>query len=376
MTQKKKPAPKVTEKPANEPSAKAHEDIFEGQNGYAKGCQFAVIPINEIKVLKQIREEFDTKENTLQELADDIKKRGVVQPVGIRPAETGYYLVFGERRLRASILAGLSEIPSLIRQLTDEQASDIQFSENIHRENLTLIEEAKKLQQDLELLGSVEAVLAKHSKSNAWLSKRLSLLSLPEQTKRLVTESISADLEVISTVKAIEKRDPAKAKALVNDLKKSRGTGTAREKVDAVKQQVKPSSAKGKGAEQPGGGIVATPKDRRNEEPGEVSTSVPADDLQVTVYRDLTQNKITPAIVFGRLSPDDKDAFESALAPFFHAGNTSPTPVAYVVDGLKKGVLAADNSKALLLSAVLCGMYSETDGSLNVFDVFRGVCNG
>ena len=125
--------------------------------------------------------------------------------------------------------------------MTDEEAEDAQLAENIHRKNLTQIEEAMKIQRDLDRLGSVEAVLEKHHKSRPWLSKMLSLLNLPEQAKRLVIENVSADIEVINTVKTIEKLDPVKAKALVDDLKMTRGKENARDKVAAVKEEVKPS---------------------------------------------------------------------------------------------------------------------------------------
>ena len=205
------------------------------------GAQYSVIPLDMIEVKAQIREDFEDEENTLEDLAASIKARGVLQPILLRPTDSGYELVAGERRYRASKLAGLADIPAYIREMTDEEADDAQLAENIHRKNLTQIEEAKKIQRDLDRLGSVEAVLEKHQKSRPWLSKMLALLSLPEQAKRLVTENVSADVEVINTVKTVEKADPVKAKALVDELKKTRGKENARDKAAAVKEEVKPS---------------------------------------------------------------------------------------------------------------------------------------
>jgi len=71
--------------------------------------------------------------------------------------------------------------------------------------------------------------------------KMFSLLNLPEQAKRLANENVSADVEIITAVKTIEKHDPEKAKALVDDLKMTRGQENARDKVAAVKEEVKPS---------------------------------------------------------------------------------------------------------------------------------------
>lgn len=207
--------------------------------------EYALIDLDQIEVREQIRESFEDEHNTLDDLAESIKARGLLQPVLVRPTtNSGYELVAGERRYRAAKLAGLSQIPAVIKEMTDEEAEDAQLAENIHRKNLTQIEEAKKIQKDLDRLGSTEAVLAKHHKSKAWLSKTLSLLSLPGQAKRLVTEDISADIEVINAVKGIEKIDPSAARDLVDELKESRGkskAGKAREKVEAVKNKVKPS---------------------------------------------------------------------------------------------------------------------------------------
>ena len=204
-------------------------------------AQYSLIPLDMIEVKIQIRVEFEDEENPLSDLANSIKVHGVLQPIVIRQSSTGYILVAGERRYRASVLAGLDSIPAIIRDMTDEEAEDAQLAENIHRKNLTQIEEALKIQRDLDRLGSVEAVLEKHQKSRPWLSKMLSLLNLPEQAKRLVNENVSADVEIITAVKTIEKHNPEKAKALVDDLKMTRGKENARDKVAAVKEEVKPS---------------------------------------------------------------------------------------------------------------------------------------
>lgn len=221
------------------------------------GDQLAHIPLDLIEVKKQIREEFEDEENTLADLAADIKANGVHQPILVRPTAKGYELVAGERRYRASLMAGLDQIPAKIRAMTDEEAEDAQLAENIHRKNLTQIEEAKKIQRDLDRLGSIEAVLEKHHKGRAWLSKILSLLHLPEQAKRLVTKNGSADLEVINAVKTVEKNDPEAAKVLVDDLISRRGKINARDAVAAVKTKVKPHKAKSAKANKQGADIRA-----------------------------------------------------------------------------------------------------------------------
>ncbi len=217
---------------------------------------FSMVYLDQIEVKGQLRQEFEDDENTLSELADSIKARGVLQPVLLRPNPNGkgraaYQLVAGERRYRASLMADLEQIPAYIRELTDEEAEDAQYAENVQRKNLTQIEEAKKLQRDLDRLGSTDAVLQKHNKSRAWLSKMLNLLYLPENTRRLVTENISADVEVINAVKGIERKNPIEAKALVEELKNTPRQGNAREKVAEVKDKVKPPKPKTPAAQAP-----------------------------------------------------------------------------------------------------------------------------
>ena len=209
----------------------------------AEGPQFTNVYLDMIVIKKQIRDVFEDDENTLADLAEDIKVRGVLQPIVLCETDDGYVLVAGERRYRASVLAGLDQIPAMIHKMTPEEAREAQIAENIHRLNLKQIEEARTLQEDLDKLGSVSAVCEKYKKNKVWLSKRLSLLTLPEQAKRLVMEDISADIEVLNTVKTIEKADPEAAKALVDGLKDTLGTGNVRDKVAAVKAQVKPSKA-------------------------------------------------------------------------------------------------------------------------------------
>lgn len=203
---------------------------------------FSMVFLDQIQVGSQIRSVFEDDDNRLEELACDIKKRGVIQPILIRPVGDGYSLVAGERRFRASQMAGLEQIPAFIRELTDEEAEDAQLAENIHRMNLSLLEEARKVKKDLDKLGNIEAVLEKHNKSRAWLSKRLNLLDLPAQANRLISEDITADTEVILSVRTIEQLAPEKAAAVVDALKQGRGIVNARDLVNAAKKEAKPKA--------------------------------------------------------------------------------------------------------------------------------------
>ncbi|HPZ00881.1 MAG TPA: ParB/RepB/Spo0J family partition protein, partial [Clostridiales bacterium] len=101
---------------------------------------------------EQPRKTFDQK--ALNELADSISKNGVLQPLLVRPMpDGGYQLVAGERRWRASRIAGLTEVPVVIKELSDEQAMEIALIENLQREDLNPIEEAEGLQLLIDRYG-------------------------------------------------------------------------------------------------------------------------------------------------------------------------------------------------------------------------------
>ncbi len=339
------------------------------------GAQQSLLPLDMIEIKAQIREEFEDAENSLDELAADIKARGVMQPILVRPTATGYELVAGERRYRASKLAGLTDIPAYIRDMTDEEAEDAQLAENIHRKNLTQTEEAKKIQRDLDKLGSVEAVLAKHHKSRAWLSKILGLLTLPEHAKRLVAENITSDVEVIGAVKVIERADPAAAKALVDDLKKTRGKESARAKVAAVKEIVKPSGK----AKQPGvagkskaGGSMATPRDRSAEDPGAVREGAahPGSALD-RVYVRIYEQGSSPKSVLDGMEPSDKELVEAYLSAAYDAGKKVKDLGGAVIQGFRSGQFACDGSGAFALVAFLYG--ADSEAKFNMLNIFGSV---
>ena len=103
------------------------------------------VDINDIMPnTSQPRKEFD--EEKLQELADSINQHGLIQPIVLRKAAKGYEIVAGERRWRAARLIGLKEIPSIVKELTDEENMLLAIIENMQREDLNPIEEAEGLQ--------------------------------------------------------------------------------------------------------------------------------------------------------------------------------------------------------------------------------------
>jgi ParB family chromosome partitioning protein len=135
----------------------------------------------------------DMRQETLQELADSIKVQGVVQPIIVRPinddAATGrrYEIIAGERRWRAAQLAGLHEIPAIIRRVPDEAAIAMALIENIQREDLNPLEEARALQRLISEFDMTHATAAEAvGRSRAAVSNLLRLLELGEEVKGLV----------------------------------------------------------------------------------------------------------------------------------------------------------------------------------------------
>ncbi len=151
-----------------------------------------VLKISQIEPNKnQPREKFD--EDALQELADSVKKYGVIQPITVVKKDDYYQIVAGERRYRAARLAGLKEIPVIIKEYTDNEIAEIALIENLQREDLNPIEEArayKKLIEEFDL--KQDQVAEKVSKNRSTITNSLRLLKLaPEVQDMLVEDMIS-----------------------------------------------------------------------------------------------------------------------------------------------------------------------------------------
>ena len=128
----------------------------------------------------QPRKVFDQK--ALEELAQSSKENGVFTPILVRKSETGYQLIAGERRLRASIIAQKDEIPAIILDFNDKQMMEISLLENIQREDLNIIEEANGYNLLIEKLGYTQEQLADRlGKSRSHITNVLRLLKLPKE---------------------------------------------------------------------------------------------------------------------------------------------------------------------------------------------------
>ena len=129
-------------------------------------------------------------DDALKELSDSIKEHGVFQPIIVKKSIKGYEIIAGERRVRASKLAGLEKIPAIVRAFTDEQMMEIGLLENLQRENLNIIEEAMAYKSMIDKLNLTQDELAKKvGKSRSHITNILGLLRLPENIQTLLEEN-------------------------------------------------------------------------------------------------------------------------------------------------------------------------------------------
>ena len=127
-------------------------------------------------------------EDALNELASSIKENGVFQPIIVKKSIKGFDVIAGERRLRASKIAGKKTIPAIIRQISDDKMAEIALLENLQRENLNALEEAKAYKSLIEKLNLTQEELAKKvSKSRSHITNMLGLLRLPGEVQDMIT---------------------------------------------------------------------------------------------------------------------------------------------------------------------------------------------
>ena len=129
------------------------------------------------------------EEERLNDLASSIQQHGILQPIVLRQTVQGYYIVVGERRFRASQLAGLTEVPAIIKELSDEDMMELAIIENLQREDLNAIEEAesyKKMMTDLNI--TQQGVARRLGKSRPYIANMLRLLQLPKNVAQMVQQ--------------------------------------------------------------------------------------------------------------------------------------------------------------------------------------------
>lgn len=159
------------------------------ENDTEDNNEVVTIKISQIEPNRnQPRRSFD--EDALEELSQSIKEHGVLQPILVRPQiYGGYQIVAGERRYRASRMAGLTEIPAIIKELSDSETMQIALIENLQRRDLSDLEEAKGYQTLMDEYGfSQEDVARTVGKSRSAVANTLRLLGLPDDVKELLEQ--------------------------------------------------------------------------------------------------------------------------------------------------------------------------------------------
>lgn len=157
------------------------------------------VPLEKIRANPaQPRKIFD--EAKLAELAESIREHGLIQPLVVRPAAEGFELVAGERRWRAARMAGLSQVPVVIKELTPVEVMEVSLVENLQREDLNPMEEAMAFRTLIEDFGLTQEQLARRvGRSRSYIANTLRLLSLPAE----VQESVSRGTLSAGHAKAI-----------------------------------------------------------------------------------------------------------------------------------------------------------------------------
>src|SRR5574344_1167655 len=153
----------------------------------------------------QPRKKFD--EEKLRELANSINEHGVFQPIIVKKSIKGYEIIAGERRFRASKLAGKNTIPAIVRNFSDEQMMEIALLENLQRENLNAIEEAIAYKSMIEKLNMTQEELSKKvGKSRSHITNILGLLRLPAEVQQMIAkqEISMSHARVISKLESTE----------------------------------------------------------------------------------------------------------------------------------------------------------------------------
>ena len=257
-------------------------------DGYKKDAVAANIAIGDlIPYARQSRTQFD--EASLTELADTMKVVGVLSPLLVRPIGGGKYeIIAGERRWRSAKIAGLLVVPCLVKTVDDDTADKIHLYENIHRENLSNLDLAMRVDMDLQAAnGSLALVAIKYGKSKSWVSKLTSIASGGEIMGQLVEEGVTADRAVLATVASMERKAPEQAKALIQQLKAAPASANKRDIAEKFAKQAK-----------------ATPVPKTRKASGGNTDSEPAWRSRDGVSRDLANAmlvvEISPASVFAK----------------------------------------------------------------------------
>lgn len=172
------------------------------------------IPVEEIRPNRyQPRQSMD--DAALHELAESIREHGVLQPVVVRRVERGYELVAGERRFRASQLAGLNRVPACVRDYTDEQSLEVALVENLQREDINPLEAARAYRRLADEFGlTQEQIAAKVGKSRSTVANTIRLLQLTRTEQRSLEKGEISE----GHARALLATEPGRRKAMLDEI--------------------------------------------------------------------------------------------------------------------------------------------------------------
>ena len=200
--------------------------------------------------LNQPRKTF--KEEKIEELAASIKEHGIIQPIVVRERENGYEIVAGERRWRAARKAELTQVPCLVRELSDEQNMLFAIIENMQREDLNPIEEAEGLQRMMQTFGMTQEQVSKSvGKSRPYIANALRLLKLPQEIIEQIAEGYlsAAHGRTLAGIEDDDAKEKLCAKILqeglsVRETEQLAGSLTKPQKKKPVKKMKNPNEAR------------------------------------------------------------------------------------------------------------------------------------
>jgi ParB family chromosome partitioning protein len=215
---------------------KAREPLGRGLSAILKDLEakssIRLVPVEQISPSPN-QPRLDIGQESLSELASSIKEKGLLQPVILRKKGEGYELVAGERRYRASLLAGLKEIPAIIRDVDDREALEIALVENLQREDLNALEVASVYERLVKEFGYTHEELANRiGVDRTSVTNYIRLLKLPEDLKRLIREGKITSSHARTLLSLDDEREQRRYVELI-----TRGRVSVRELERKIKEQ-------------------------------------------------------------------------------------------------------------------------------------------
>ncbi len=201
--------------------------------------QVRKLPIDDI-LPNRFQPRIKFSESEVLALADSIKNHGVIQPILVRPIGDKYEIIAGERRYKASVMAGLKEIPAIVRQLDDKQSAELALIENVQRKDLTPIEEALSYKKILDMGYLTQEQLAlKLGKKQSTIANKLRLLNLDEDVQNALLYEKISERHARSLLKLEKKDQKEMLKRIINERLTVRQTDIEIQKLLSEKEKQK-----------------------------------------------------------------------------------------------------------------------------------------